>query len=156
MAERINNLVIENAHIIFRNFKGEGSKFNREGARNFCVLIEDPDEARDLQLDGWNVKTLQPRDPDDEVMHYIQVSVNYDYTPPAIYVGTSKKKTLLDEDTIASLDYADIRNVDLVVRPYHWEVGDKTGVKGYVKTMYVTIEEDRFAEKYAMEEYPEE
>ena len=32
MAERINNLVIENAHIIFRNFKGEGSKFNRDAS----------------------------------------------------------------------------------------------------------------------------
>lgn len=141
------NIVIENARIGFRNFSGKEGKFNPAGRRNFCVFLE-TDLAKELESDGWNVRWLQPRDEAEEPQPYLQVAVSFDNIPPKVILVTKKSKTPLDESSVDILDWAEIENVDLIIRPYNWDVNGKGGVKAYIKTMYVTIVEDEFESKY--------
>ena len=141
------NIRIENAKIRFRNFSGKEGRFNPAGRRNFCVFLDD-DTANDLKDEGWNIKWLNPRTEDDEPQAYIQVAVSYANVPPKVWLVNSKQKTLLDEETISTLDWAELEEVDLVIRPYNYDVNGKSGVKAYLKTMYAKIVEDEFADKY--------
>ncbi len=141
-------LLMEDARIMFRNFEGREGRYNREGDRNFCVLL-DEETTEKLIEDNWNVKTLRPRDPDDLPQPYIQVSVGYKYKPPKVVLITSRGRTDIPEAQIALLDWVDIQTVDLIIRPYEWEVSGKTGVKAYLKTLFITIREDELELKYA-------
>lgn len=146
------NVVMEGVRIIFRNFEGKEGPYNKAGERNFAVLLDEK-VANVMAEDGWNVKWLKPRedvtDEGEEDQPYLPVSLRYDVFPPHVVMVTSRNRTILNEDQVEMLDYADIVNVDLIVRPYTWNVNGKTGVKAYVKTMFVTIEEDQLVKKYA-------
>ena len=145
----VNNINIEGANIIWKNFSGERDKFN-PGKRGFSVVIDDAVMANELKQEGWNVKErpLQEGADQSEQEWTLPVKLNMNrYTQVWLIVGNHK--TLLNEDTVAQLDVVDIVNCDISIRPYEWEMSGRTGITAYVDSMYVTIRENKFAEKYA-------
>jgi len=147
-AEKTKPFMIEEARLVFRNFTGRPGMYNNEGNRNFCVLLT-PEQEQSLQEDGWNVKHLRPREEDDLPQPYLQVKVQFGKYPPHIMLITSKGKTDLTENDVSLLDWAEINRVDLIVRPFTWERSDgKHGISAYLKSIYVTIEEDKLEMRY--------
>lgn len=151
---------IDNARITYRNFSGAGSKFNREGDRNFAVIIPDSDIADALVEDGWAVKIKPPREEGDSPFMFLKVKVlfktraNGELTPN-IYLVSNGNQVKLDEESVNCLDNIDIQNVDLDIRPYDWEVNGKTGRSAYLHAMRVTQEIDRFATRFT-DDYSDE
>ena len=141
-------LQIDDARIIFRNFSGIGSKFNREGDRNFAVVIDDEDIKDALVEAGWNIKIKPARDEDDIPFMYLPVKVKFNDRGPSVYLKTGDTINKLNEETIDCLDNVDILGVDLDIRPYDWEVNGKEGRTAYLQSIQVTQEIDRFAERY--------
>ena len=149
-------LQIDDARIIYRNFSGVGSKFNREGVRNFAVYIADEDVANELRDRGWNVKIKPPREDGDDPFMFLPVKIKFNDRGPSVYLVTGNKKTPLNENTVSCLDDIDILSVDLDIRPYDWDVNGKTGRTAYLQSIWVTQEVDRFASRMMDDEYPEE
>lgn len=137
-------LQIDDARIIYRNFAGAPSKFNREGDRNFAVVIPDQEIADELIKEGWNIKIKPPRDEDDGPFMYLPVKVKFNDRGPNAYLASGSRLNKLDEESIACLDDVDILSVDLDIRPYDWEVNGKEGRTAYLQAIKVTQEVDRF------------
>lgn len=138
-------LQIDDARIVYRNFSGTGSKFNREGDRNFAVVIPDQDVADELVNRGWNVKIKPPRDEDDMPFMFLPVKIKFNERGPKVYLQSGDKTIELDEESIDCLDDVDILGVDLDIRPYDWEVNGKQGRTAYLQSIRVVQEIDRFA-----------
>lgn len=143
-------ILIEDGHLLYRNFSGAPSDFNREGDRNFNVIIDDPKAVNEMIEAGWNVKCRAPRDPQDIALNHIKVNVNFGgYEPPKIYIHTGKSMQELTEETVGMLDSADIVSCDMLISPYHYNRNGNSGISAYLKTLHVVLKEDPFAGKYA-------
>ena len=146
-------LQIDDARIVYRNFSGVGSKFNREGDRNFAVVIPDEDLAMRLKDEGWNVKIKDPRDEGDSPFMYLPVKIKFNDRGPIFHLRTGKNQIKLDEESIGCLDRIDILAADMDLRPYDWDVNGKTGRTAYLQSIRVT---QRILDRFAEEEFPEE
>lgn len=149
-------LQVNDARIIYRNFRGEGSKYNREGDRNFAMIIPNQELADELIAHGWNVKIKAPREEGEDPFMYLPIKVKFNDRGPHIYLMTGERTNRLEEDMVPMLDDIDICSVNLDIRPYDWEVNGKTGRTAYLQAMKVIQEIDRFAAEMAEEEFPEE
>lgn len=146
---------IENTRFIFRtNFSGDPERdtFGSD-ARRANIIIPDVEQAQYLIDQGFNVKETKPRPGEEEDFqptYFVAIGVNYDSNwPPKIWlVSGDAENVLLDEESVGSIDMIQVRNVDVVLNPYH---NERTGRKSlYVRTMYVVqdINDDPFASKY--------
>lgn len=154
-------LQIDDARIIFRNFRGEASKYNRAGDRNFALVIPSEKIANDLVDLGWNVKIKPPKEDGDDPFMYLPVKVKFNERGPQVYLRTGEAVNKLDEESVAVLDDIDIVSVNMDVRPYDWIIqegtkDEKRGRTAYLQSIEVVQNIDRFAARYAEEEHPEE
>ena len=141
-------ITLQGRRILFRNFSGEEGRYNAKGKRNFNVTLDD-DEAARMLADGWNVRTLPPREEGEPSLNLLKVNVNYGgRKPPRVVLITSRGKTNLGESDVSILDWADIVNVDLIINPYNYEAQGRTGTTAYLDSLYVEIREDELELKY--------
>ena len=147
---------IDDARICFRNFSGEAGKYNREGDRNFAVIIPDQEIADEMIDRGWNVKIKEPREEGEDPFMYLTIKVKFNGNGPHVYVQSGRNMNQLDEESVGMIDDIDISSVDLDIRPYSWSVNGKEGVTAYLQSMKVVQNIDRFAAALAEEESPRE
>lgn len=165
MARKVSNVTLEGVEVLpgkFKNFSGVVDEYNPKGLSQFNVKL-DFETADELLAEGWNVKQLDPLEEGDDPVPYLPLTINFSNIPPTVYMltGRNNKKTLLTEDTIGLLDSVEIDYADIIVSPYHWQIKKKdgidSGIKAYVKTMYVKVIEDELAKKYADDDdFPDE
>ena len=141
-------LQIDDARIVYRNFSGIGSKFNREGDRNFSIVIPDEELRGKLPEYSWNVKSKPSRDEDEPPFMHLPVKIKFNDRGPACYLVSGDTCNRLDEETVGVIDDVDILSCSMDIRPYDWDVNGKTGRTAYLQSIEVIQKVDRFAAKY--------
>jgi hypothetical protein len=146
-------LQLEDARIIYRNFSGAASKYNRAGDRNFAVIIPNRELADELIAEGWNVKIKDPKEEYEEPFMFLNVKVKYNDQGrgPGAYLKSGNSVTRLDMESISCLDEIDIQSVDLDIRPFDYDVNGATGRAAYLQAINVIQNIDRFGDMYTQE-----
>lgn len=169
-----NTIEIENAQIRFKNFSGTKKEANVNGRmtvvndagnRNFNVILDpekstiywngeqvtNPDFGQELASLGFVVSVKPGREEGESTEYRLPVHIGFGTITPEIYmIVPGKKPVRLDEDTIGTLDGADILNADITInngKPYVARDGSDK-IKAWCNVGYFTIAQSRFASKY--------
>ena len=101
-----------NANGNWSNFSGREKKVNPHGGKRTFNVVLPEDVAMELRSEGWNIKMMQPRDDQEDVLYFTEIVLNMEKkVEPDVYLCTEwagkKKKTRLHGDDVGQLD--DIR-----------------------------------------------
>lgn len=150
--EWIDDLEIEDANIKwgFSRFDGRADMYNEEGDHNFVIIIP-PEQADELRAIGWNVKEKMAMEEGDPPENHLSVRISYRFGAPAIWFIKNNRKFSVDHaEELKQIKKATCEKIDVIIQPSAWARPDGTsGISAYVKEMFVTIKESRFAEAYA-------
>lgn len=131
------------------HFDGKDTFGGTEAKYNFTIILP---KATALQLReaGWtSVKENEPYEEGDEPEWTMQCQISDRFGIPKMYLIKNDRRFRINE----MRDLHDIRRetcekIDVILTPSRWVNGARTGVTAYVKEMYATISQSRFAEKY--------
>jgi hypothetical protein len=141
---------LSGVRIIWRNFSARETKYKKAGdERSFHVVIPE-ERVDDLVNDGWPIKKWEPGEDSDPVYH-MKVVLKYsrNNNGPKAFAIMGDRKIFLTEETISTLDFANIIDVDMTIRQYEWDLGGgRCGIAAYLNDIYVVIQPDEFEEKY--------
>lgn len=155
-------LQIDDARIIWRNFEGRGDKYNKEGDRNFNLVIPNQEIADMLMNDknefgvGWNIRIKAPREDGEAPFMSLKVNLKFNDRGPVIYLNTGRVRRRIYEEEAAQLDRISISRVDLDIRPNDGEGTYGPYRSAWLNGMEIFMETNRFEERMAEEEHPEE
>lgn len=136
---------INNAKIIFKNFSGKPGVYNKEGDRNFCLLLPDDAAVDFFRRNGYSPTVKPSTSEEGEFFRYIKVKLKFNQWGPTIILKSGDKKTRVDENLVSALDSIRIESVDMDIRPYHWErPNGESGQTAYLSGMTVYQQIDRF------------
>lgn len=157
------NIIIKGARILYPNFSGRETQFNRKGDRNFVLAIEDDETAQELLDEGWNIKPAKDAEKnpiEGQWRLFVVVSYKFDKFAPIVHMLEDEELYPLHSYSIGRLDNMHIENIDLEIthsKPY--EVNGKTYIKAYLKEMVATVKSSSIMQdykQYKVRELPEE
>lgn len=141
---------MDDARIIYRNFSGAPSQYNRAGDRNFCVVIPTEEMARELTEAGWNVKSKPPREAGEDPLRYLPVKIKFNANGPGVQLVTGNITRQLEEPEVGLLDDIRIDHANMDIRPYDYEVNGRSGRAAYLIgiRVYQGVDQYRYGPGY--------
>ena len=147
------NIRVEDAVIIYTNFRGAPTNLNPTGGkRTFGLCLNQ--EWADRLKDNWNVKVIELEN--GERLYHTEIVVNdQSQYPPKLYLLSefmgNQTMTLLQPDMYKKLDSDMIVSLDLEIHPFvHGRGGNPNATKGYLKNLWANLQSvNDFGGKYA-------
>ena len=129
-----------------RNFSGDPKKDKfANDARQFSLCLTDDFSNELEQIKAAGIRVKEWFDSERNSMnYYIQVKVSKDVN---IVIKTDSEITKITD--LATVDDLRIDNATVVINPYNWEMGTRSGISAYLNELWITQNKSIADEAYS-------